>query len=76
MHENKPEGANIHFRFVCQKANAHDVVNFVELTERYDAECSISRLDDWGTFENFAEEGFGKPSRSEIISRVLGYKPN
>ena len=22
MHENKPEGANIHFRFVCQKANA------------------------------------------------------
>lgn len=56
MHENKPEGANIHFRFVCQKANAHDVVNFVKLTERYDAECSISRLDDWGTFENFAEE--------------------
>ena len=36
-------------------------------------------LDDIGAYEfiveNFAEEGFGKPSKSEIISRVLGYKP-
>ena len=56
MHDNKPKDANVHFRFVCQKANAHDVVNFVKLTERFDAECSISRLDDWGTFDNFAEE--------------------
>ena len=74
MHENKPEGANVHFRFVCQKANAHDIVNFVELTERYDAECSISRLDDWGTFDNFAEEDvvdqINHPLREEFLRQI------
>tara|TARA_R110001592_G_scaffold63685_3_gene195345 strand:- start:8121 stop:9170 length:1050 start_codon:yes stop_codon:yes gene_type:complete len=74
MHENKPAGADVHFRFVCQKANAHDVVNFVELTNKYDAQCSISRLDDWGTFDNFAEEDvvdqLDHPLRPEFLNQI------
>ena len=35
-------------------------------------------LDETGAYEfiveNFAEEGFDRPSKSEIISRVLGHK--
>lgn len=41
-------------KFVLQHSNYHDMQNFIDLCERYQFQGVINRLEDWGTWDEFA----------------------
>jgi len=45
----------VQLNFVLQKDNYPDLQNFVDLCKHYNFNGSIARLEDWGTWDNFAE---------------------
>lgn len=42
--------------FVVQQANWHDIENFVQLCLRFKFTPNITRLEDWGTWDDFADQ--------------------
>lgn len=51
----KQLGAEVLLKFVLQRDNWQDMENFVKLCQRYNFDGVINRLEDWGTWANFAE---------------------
>lgn len=47
--------AEVLLKFVLQKDNYLDMQNFINLADRYEFNCVINRLEDWGTWANFGE---------------------
>jgi len=47
--------AKIYLKFVLQAANAGDLVNFAYLCRKYKFFGIVSKLDDWGTWDDFSE---------------------
>jgi hypothetical protein len=47
--------AKISLKFVLQAANAGDLVNFAYLCRKYKFFGIVSKLDDWGTWDNFSD---------------------
>jgi len=47
--------ANISLKFVLQSANAGDLINFAALCRKYNFFGTVSKLDDWGTWDNFSD---------------------
>jgi len=43
-------------KFCLSAVNAHDVLAFEQLCNRFGFMGEISKLDDWGTFDNFSEQ--------------------
>jgi MoaA/NifB/PqqE/SkfB family radical SAM enzyme len=50
------KGARVDLQFCLQSANAHDVVNFVDMCEHYGFNGNIVKLDNWHTFDNFESQ--------------------
>ena len=48
--------AQVALTMVLQRANHSDIANFAELCIRYDFAGSVTRLDNWGTWLDFANE--------------------
>ena len=48
--------ARVLLMFVIQRENYKDINNFCELVVRYGFEGSITYLEDWGTWDDFAEQ--------------------
>lgn len=48
-------GAEVLLKFVLQASNWHDMENFADLCESYGFNGVINRLEDWGTWKDFAE---------------------
>ena len=49
-------GAHVLLKFVLQEANYNDMENFVDLCQHYQFRGVINRLEDWGTWKQFAEQ--------------------
>lgn len=49
-------GAKVWLQFVLQKANWQDMRNFKHLCEQYGWSGNITKLTDWGTWPNFADQ--------------------
>ena len=47
-------GAEVLLKFVLQQDNWRDQENFIELALDYGFDCVINRLEDWGTWDEFA----------------------
>lgn len=52
--ENKPDTALVTLKFTVSSSNAADIENFCSLCNHYGFEGEITKLDDWGTFDNFS----------------------
>jgi hypothetical protein len=69
--------AEIKIRFVMQAANAGDLINFAKLCKQYGFHGVASKVDDWGTWDNFAEHDITNPDNPmhqvaiEQVSAVL-----
>jgi hypothetical protein len=50
---NRPSGADVRLMFCLSSANAHDIVAFSELCQRYGFRGEISKVDNWYTFDDF-----------------------
>lgn len=48
--------ATVLLKFVLQRANYHDIENFIQLCVEYGFNGTIMRLEDWGTWPNFNDE--------------------
>ena len=46
---------DVRLKFCLSAANAHDVISFEKLCSRLGFVGEITKLDDWGTFDNFSE---------------------
>ena len=46
--------AEVLLKFVLQQSNHHDMQNFIDLCEHYQFRGVINRLEDWGTWDEFA----------------------
>lgn len=51
--ENRPKQSNVILKFTISSGNADDVENFARMCEHYGFKGEITKLDDWGTFDNF-----------------------
>lgn len=47
--------AEVLLKFVLQQSNHHDMQNFIDLCEHYQFRGVINRLEDWGTWDEFAQ---------------------
>lgn len=52
----KDHPAEVLLKFVLQKDNYTDMQNFIDLADRYEFNCVVNRLEDWGTWSNFSEQ--------------------
>ena len=52
-------------KFVFQQANHHDVQNFCELCVNFGFDGVVNRLEDWGTWADFAAQDVVNPAHSE-----------
>lgn len=50
---NKPTQSSVTLKFTISSLNAHDVENFSNLCAHYNFRGEITKLDDWGTFDDF-----------------------
>lgn len=58
---NRPRDTKlVELRLVLQNANAHDLVNFADLCDRFGFEGFISDLWDWNTFDDFGSQDVTK----------------
>lgn len=48
--------ATVLLKFVLQRANYNDLENFIDLCLRYNFNGTVLRLEDWGTWDSFAQE--------------------
>lgn len=62
--------ANVLLKFVFQQANYHDVQNFCELCIDFGFSGVINRLEDWGTWPNFAAQDVVNPAHSEHAAAI------
>ncbi|CAB4128245.1 COG0535 Predicted Fe-S oxidoreductases [uncultured Caudovirales phage] len=53
--ENKPAGSYVRLMFCLGVANAGDIVNFANLCNKYGFHGEIIKVEDWGTFDTFAD---------------------
>jgi molybdenum cofactor biosynthesis enzyme MoaA len=51
--ENRPANSKVILKFTISAVNAGDVENFKDLCDRYGFDGEITKLDDWGTFDDF-----------------------
>lgn len=53
LRENRPPQSSVILKFTVSSTNATDVENFVNMCDHYGFRGEITKLDDWGTFDNF-----------------------
>ena len=53
---NRPVGAKVTLKFTLSAVNSADIINFAELCARYKFDGSITKLDDWKTFDDFGSQ--------------------
>jgi MoaA/NifB/PqqE/SkfB family radical SAM enzyme len=51
--ENRPAGSDVILKFTLSADNVNDVENFTKMCNYYQYHGVISKLDDWGTFDDF-----------------------
>jgi MoaA/NifB/PqqE/SkfB family radical SAM enzyme len=51
--KNRPANSNVILKFTISAANALDVENFSNMCTHYGFRGEITKLDDWGTFDDF-----------------------
>jgi len=56
LSQNKPDTALVTLKFTVSAENASDIENFTALCEHYGFQGEITKLDDWGTFDNFTSQ--------------------
>lgn len=68
-------GAEVLLKFVLQASNWHDMENFADLCESYGFRGVINRLEDWGTWKDFAEHDvIGNPVNPDHASAMQALK--
>jgi len=55
---------------VFQQANHHDVQNFCELCVNFGFDGVVNRLEDWGTWADFAVQDVVNPAHSEHLAAI------
>ena len=53
LSENRPKNSSVILKFTLSAANATDIVNFSEMCKHYNFRGIVTKLDDWGTFDDF-----------------------
>jgi MoaA/NifB/PqqE/SkfB family radical SAM enzyme len=51
--ENRPANSIVRLKFTISAANASDVENFSNMCAHYGFQGEVTKLDDWGTFDDF-----------------------
>ena len=54
--QNRPQQSSVILKFTLSAANANDVVNFSEMCKNYNFRGEVTKLDDWGTFDDFQSQ--------------------
>jgi molybdenum cofactor biosynthesis enzyme MoaA len=72
--KNNRGNALVRLKFVVSAINSLDIVNFANLCYHYNFIGEITKLDDWGTFDNFADQNVidnpGHPKYTETLSQL------
>jgi MoaA/NifB/PqqE/SkfB family radical SAM enzyme len=53
LSQNRPADSNVILKFTLSADNVNDVENFTKMCNHYQYHGEITKLDDWGTFDNF-----------------------
>ena len=56
LSENLNKDTKVFLQFCLSAANAGDIVNFANMCDKYGFVGNITKLDDWGTFDNFSQQ--------------------
>jgi MoaA/NifB/PqqE/SkfB family radical SAM enzyme len=78
-HRHLLPNAEIKLRFVMQATNAGDLINFAKLCKRYGFQGVASKVDDWGTWDNFADHDIANPNNpmhQTAIEQVIAVLDN
>lgn len=53
---NRPKNSRVVLKFTVSAANATDIVNFSDMCNYYGFQGEVTKLDDWGTFDDFESQ--------------------
>lgn len=78
LRDHRPRQSRVVLKFTLSAYNAEDVINFADMCKHYQFEGEITKLDDWGTFDDFDSkdviDNLNHPLRSAALAKLIEVK--